>query len=112
MMKEMDVTSLWIGMLAQLKQALPPTIYNTWIEPSLLPYSYENNQLIPGQIIVKHNNVEVANIIGGNNYHQKWSPYFQMGIYRASWKEGALNRPIVGNPIEVYHKGVVIKDMN
>lgn len=46
MMKEMDVTSLWIGMLAQLKQALPPTIYNTWIEPSLLPYSYENNQLI------------------------------------------------------------------
>lgn len=72
----------------------------------------ENNQLIPGQIIVKHNNVEVANIISGNNYHQKWPPYFQMGIYRASWKEGALNRPIVGNPIEVYHKGVVIKDMN
>ena len=72
----------------------------------------ENNQLIPGRIIVKYNNVEVANIVGGNNYHQKWPPYFQMGIYRASWKEGALNRPIVGNPIEVYHKGVVIKDMN
>lgn len=71
-----------------------------------------NNQLIPGQIVVKHNGIEVANIIGGNNYHQKWPPYFQMGIYRSSWREGALNRPINGKPIEVYHKGVVIKDMN
>lgn len=71
-----------------------------------------NNQLIPGLIVVKHNDKEVARISGENNYHQAWPPYFQMGIYRASWKEGVLNRPIGGQPIVVFHKDVVIKDLN
>ncbi|MNV93672.1 hypothetical protein D3C71_1883880 [compost metagenome] len=72
-----------------------------------------NNQLIPGLIVVKHNDKEVARISGENNYHQAWPPYFQMGIYRSSWREGAiLNRPIGEQPIVVYHKDVVIKDLN
>ena len=72
-----------------------------------------NNQLIPGLIVVKHNDKEVARISGENNYHQAWPPYFQMGIYRSSWREGAIvNRPIGGQPIVAYHKDVVIKDLN
>lgn len=71
-----------------------------------------HNQLIPGLIVVKYNDKEVARISGENNYHQAWPPYFQMGIYRSSWREGALIRPIGGQPIVVYHKDVVIKDLN
>jgi hypothetical protein len=92
-----------------------PVAYNQWndwnfdIQWSKLD---TNNQLIPesgGETQWK----EVANISGVNNYHQKWSPYFQMGIYRSSWREGALkNRVIVGQPVEAYHKNVVIKDLN
>ena len=71
-----------------------------------------HQQVIPGLIVVKHNDKEVARISGENNYHQAWPPYFQMGIYRSSWREGELNRPIEGQAIVVYHKDVVIKDLN
>lgn len=71
-----------------------------------------HQQVIPGLIVVKHNDKEVAKISGENNYHQAWPPYFQMGIYRSSWREGELNRPIEGQAIVVYHKDVVIKDLN
>ena len=42
-METIDITELWIRMLEKLKQSLPPQIYNTWIETSLIPYSLENN---------------------------------------------------------------------
>lgn len=107
--------------------AVPETILNRYVLD--VPVTYDqwnnwnfdiqwsqldaNNQLIPGLIVVKHNDKEVARISGENNYHQAWPPYFQMGIYRASWKEGAImNRPIGEQPIVVYHKDVVIKDLN
>lgn len=93
-----------------------PVAYNQWNDWNFdIQWSEldANNQLIPGKVVVKHNGKEVANISGVNNYHQKWSPYFQMGIYRSSWREGALkNRVIVGQPVEAYHKNVVIKDLN
>ena len=43
LMETIDITELWIRMLEKLKQSLPPQIYNTWIETSLIPYSFENN---------------------------------------------------------------------
>ena len=93
-----------------------PVVYNQWNDWNFdIQWSEldANDQLIPGKVVVKHNGKEVANITGVNNYHQKWSPYFQMGIYRSSWREGALkNRVIVGQPVEAYHKNVLIKDLN
>ncbi|MFW2068201.1 hypothetical protein ACG9ZB_17345 [Acinetobacter johnsonii] len=38
---------------------------------------------------------KVANISGVNNYHQKWSPYVQMGIYRSSWRAGPLKKRVI-----------------
>ena len=106
--------------------AIPETILNRYVLD--VPVTYDqwnnwnfdiqwsqldaNNQLIPGLIVVKHNDKEVARISGENNYHQAWPPYFQMGIYRSSWREGDMNRPIGGQPIVAYHKDVVIKDLN
>lgn len=46
LMETIDITELWIRMLEKLKQSLPPQIYNTWIETSLIPYSFENNMFI------------------------------------------------------------------
>lgn len=45
-MTELDVTTLWIGMLNKLKETIPPNLYTIWIESSIIPYSYENNILI------------------------------------------------------------------
>ena len=42
-METVDITTLWITMLDKLKKTLPPQIYNTWIETSLIPYSFEEN---------------------------------------------------------------------
>jgi len=42
-METVDITTLWITMLDKLKKTLPSQIYNTWIETSLIPYSFEEN---------------------------------------------------------------------
>ena len=42
-METVDITNLWIEMLDRLKQTLPIQIYNTWIETSLIPYSFEDD---------------------------------------------------------------------
>lgn len=44
-MEQFDLTTLWMGMLTELKQSLPPQIYDNWFESALIPYSYENNEL-------------------------------------------------------------------
>ena len=44
-MESIDLTTLWVGMLEELKQAVPPRIYNTFFEGAIIPYSYEKNVL-------------------------------------------------------------------
>lgn len=44
-MESIDLTTLWVGMLEELKQAVPQRIYNTFFEGAIIPYSYENNIL-------------------------------------------------------------------
>lgn len=40
----MDLTTLWLGMQDELKQALPKEIYTNWFEDNILPYSYSSDE--------------------------------------------------------------------
>ena len=44
-MASMDLTSLWLGILAKIQQEIPPQIYDNWFETALIPYTYENDTL-------------------------------------------------------------------
>ncbi|MCH4166426.1 MAG: chromosomal replication initiator protein DnaA [Megasphaera sp.] len=44
-MESIDLMTLWVGMLEELKKTVPPRIYTAFFEGEIIPYSYENNVL-------------------------------------------------------------------
>ncbi|WP_169787612.1 heparin lyase I family protein [Luteipulveratus mongoliensis] len=63
-----------------------------------------------GLVVATHNGSEVLRAKGENNYHQQDSPYFQMGVYRSTWRPGNTE-PTGGPDVVVYHRGVSITDL-
>lgn len=49
-MESIDLATLWTGMLDELKQTLPDLLYMNWFESSLIPISYNNNNLTLGAV--------------------------------------------------------------
>lgn len=87
--------------------------WNDWVFD--ITWSRRNEQgetVTPGLIVIMLNQEEVLRLEGDNNYHQESPPYFQMGIYRSSWRKGNGRDPVVGRPVVVFHKSVVVTDLD
>lgn len=62
----------------------------------------------PGLTVVIHNGVEVLRVVGDNNYHQQWPPYYQTGIYRSSWRTGGYPPQ---SDLQIYEKNITIREL-
>jgi len=65
---------------------------------------------VTGLVVVTLNGTEVLRVVGDNNYHQTWEPYFKVGIYRSTWKP-AHTYPTGGPDVVVLHKDIEIRDI-
>jgi hypothetical protein len=63
---------------------------------------------VPGRVVVTHGGSTVLDISGVNNYHQQWTPYFQTGIYRSSWRNGGYPAQ---PDLQIYHRGITVHDL-
>lgn len=86
--------------------------WNDWVFDITWSRRQPDGTLVaPGLLVVTLNGQEVFRSTEDNNYHQDWSPYLQMGIYRASWKAGPSRGASGGSPVVMYHKDLQVKDM-
>lgn len=86
--------------------------WNDWVFDIIWSRRLADGTVTPGLVVVTLNGIEVLRIAGDNNYHQQWSPYFQMGIYRSSWRASPTREQSGGPPVVVYHRNLVVTDLN
>ena len=85
--------------------------WNDWVFDITWSRLLPDGTVSPGLVVVTLNGKEVARVKGDNNYHQQWSPYLQMGIYRSSWRAGPDRGASGGPPVVVHHKDLRVTDM-
>lgn len=65
-MESLDLATLWMGMLDELKPLLAAPIYMNWFESSLIPVSYEHDELVlatPQKFILTFINKNYASML-------------------------------------------------